>query len=607
MGGKDNMAKRWKLLGKVFADLELTKGLNLRTNFTVDMTNFNSKNFSPTFSEGTQVNAVSSLNTFNSNVLTTTWSNFITYKKTFNKHTFDAIGGTEFILTSGQNLAASRQSFPTNDVNGQQLNAGQTLFTNNGAGFKTALWSQFGKVNYDYNNKYLASFTLRNDGTSRLPSDQNTQIFPAYSLGWRLSEEKFLKSDNINELKLRYGWGKTGNQEIADYAAYTTYALDLATTYYDINGSNNSSFPGNAQQRIGNPLLKWETSTQSNIGLDFIGFNNRFNLTVEYFVKKTDDLLVQPKIPSTFGVAAPPFINGGSMENKGFELEIGYKTNFAKDLSISVDGNFSYIKNKLTELSDELAFIPSPVSNTLTRNLELQRSIVGLPIASFYGYRSLGIFQNQDEVTNHAAQTGKGIGRLKFEDTNKDGVIDDNDRVFLGSPLPTFNFGFNAKLEFKNFDFWAFFQGAGGNNIFDFTRVYSDFFTSPSLSNKNRRVLNAWSPTNTSSSIPSVTTVTTNNDIRPSSYFIKDGGYMRLRTMQLGYTIPSKLLGNMTKGKLRVYVQGQNLFTITKYDGLDPEVGLQNYGSDNRNLDIGVDRGLYPISRTFIFGVNMKL
>lgn len=605
-GNKDNYAKKWKILGKVFAELEVINGLTARTNFAVDYTNFNSKDFNPSYSEGTQINSVSSLTMYNSSLLINTWTNTVNYKKSFNKHSLDALAGTEFILTTGQNLKGRRQSFPTNDVDGQQLNAGQQLFTNSGTGFQSVLWSQFGKLNYDYDDKYLASFTLRNDATSRLSPGHNAQVFPAFSLGWRLSKETFLQNDKINELKLRYGWGQTGNQEIADYSTFTTYALDLATTYYDINGANNSSLPGYSQQRIGNSLLKWETSTQSNIGLDFTGFNNKLNLSVEYFIKKTNALLVQPKIPSIFGVATPSYINGGTMENKGLEFEAGYKVNISKELSFSVEGNFSYIKNKLTSLSDELSFIPSPVSNILTRNLELQRSVVGLPIASFYGYKCLGIFKTKAEVDAHAAQPGKAIGRLMFEDTNKDGVVDDKDRQFLGSPLPTYNFGFNLKLDYKNFDFWAFFQGVGGNKIFDFTRVYSDFFTSPSLSNKNVRILNAWTVDNPNSTIPSLTTVTTNNDTRPSTYFIKDGDYIRLKTLQLGYTLSSKVLGNGIVGKLRFYVQAQNLFTITKYDGLDPEVGLQNYGSDNRNLDIGVDRGLYPVSRTFLIGINLK-
>ncbi|GGD45761.1 SusC/RagA family TonB-linked outer membrane protein [Emticicia aquatilis] len=602
-GNKDNNATKWKILGKVFAELELFKDLTLKTNYAIDYTNFNTKDFNPTYSEGTQVNAVNSLSVYNSSLLVNTWTNLLNYKKSIQKNNLEVLAGAEFILTSGQNQRAGRSGFPSNDVNGQQLNAGQLLFTNSGSGFKSSLWSQFGKINYDFDDTYLASFTLRNDATSKLAIGRNSQVFSAFSLGWRLSNLGFLKNKSkINDLKLRYGWGQTGNQEIIDYATYTTYALDLGTTYYDINGANNSSQPGYSQQRIGNPALVWETSTQSNIGLDLAAFDNKLTFSVEYFTKNTKDLLVQPKIPATFGVATPPFINGGSMQNKGIEIELGYRNKVTKDFSYSIDGNFSYIKNKLTDLAPELSFIPSPVSNNLTRNLELQRSVVGLPIASFYGYNSLGIFKTQAEVDAHAAQTGKAIGRLKFEDTNDDGVVDDKDRQFLGSPIPTFNYGFNLKLNYKNFDFWTFFQGVGGNKIFDFTRVYSDFFTSPSLSNKNIRVLEAWTPDRPDAAVPMLTTLSTNNDIRPSSYFIKNGDFLRLKTVQIGYELPSKSLS----GKVRFYVQAQNLFTFTKYDGLDPEVGLQNYSSDNRNLDMGVDRGLYPVARTFMVGASLK-
>lgn len=606
-GNKDNNATKWKILGKVFAEVELLKDLSVKTNYAIDYTNFNSKDFNPTYSEGTQVNAVNSLSVFNSSTLVNTWTNLLDYKKDFQKHNFEALVGTEFIFASGQNQRAGRQGFPSNDLNGQQLNAGQLLITNSGSAFKSSLWSQFGKINYDFDDTYLASFTLRNDATSKLATGRNSQVFPAFSLGSRLSNLGFLKNNSkINDLKLRYGWGQTGNQEIMDYATYTTYALDLGTTYYDINGSNNSSQSGYSQQRIGNPSLVWETSTQSNLGLDLAALDNRLTFSIDYFTKKTKDLLVQPKIPATFGVATPPFINGGSMQNKGIEVELGFRNKVTNGFSYSIDGNFSYIKNKLTALADELEFIPSPVSNNLTRNLELQRSVVSLPIASFYGYNSLGIFKSQAEVDAHATQTGKAVGRLKFEDTNNDGVVDDKDRQFLGSPIPTFNYGFNLKLNYKNFDFWTFFQGVGGNKIFDFTRVYSDFFTSPSLSNKNIRVLDAWTAENPNATVPMLTTLSSNNDTRPSTYFIKNGDFLRLKTVQIGYEVPSSVFGKNFSGKLRAYVQAQNLLTFTKYDGLDPEVGLQNYGSDNRNLDMGVDRGLYPVARTFMVGVSLK-
>ncbi|MDP3668035.1 MAG: TonB-dependent receptor [Sediminibacterium sp.] len=602
---KDNMEKRWRVLGKVFAELKMGKGITLSSNYAIDYLGFNGRIFSPTYSEGTQVNSTSSLTVSNSYALISTWSNFMQFKKSFGRHDLDMLVGTEFISRYAESMSAGRQAIPVNDPAAQQLNAGQLTPTNSGTAFRSALFSEFGKINYAYNERFLASFTLRNDATSRLANGYNSQVFPAFSLGWRVSKEPFFArlTPVVNDFKIRYGWGQNGNQEISDYSTFSTFALDLNNTYYDITGSNISSLPGYSQRRIGNPMLRWETTTQSDIGLELGLFRNSLTISMDYYTKKTKDLLVQPQLPSTIGAAIPPYINGGSMLNKGLELELGYRHN-AKPFSYSLDGNISFLTNRITALTDELSFIASPVSNTLTRNLELQRSVVGQPISSFYGYKVAGIFKTQAEVDAYPAQAGKAIGRFKYEDINGDKVIDDKDRTFLGSPLPKFSYGFNMRFAYKGVDLWMFFQGASGNKIFEFTRWYTDFFANNS--NKSIRLLNAWSLTNPDSDVPMITTSNTNNDTRPSSYFIQNGSYLRFKTIQLGYTFRDNVLG-IPGGKMRLYVQAQNLFTITKYTGMDPEVGLQDYGNANRNLDMGVDRGIYPVSRSFLIGFTVKL
>jgi TonB-linked SusC/RagA family outer membrane protein len=466
----------------------------------------------------------------------------------------------------------------------------------------------FGKVNYDFKDKYLASVTLRNDESSKLAPGYNAQTFPAFSLGWRVSDENFFNGlkNIINEMKVRAGWGQTGNQQITDYSFYSTYAPNYTVdnTYYDIHGSNNTAVTGYSQNRIGNNSLRWETSTQINIGFDVSAFNNKVSITADLFDKKTKNLLVQPQLPSTFGAATPSFINGGSMDNKGIELEAGYDSRTGSDFNYSLSGNISFTKNELTSLTPDLSYIPSPVSNTLTRNFELQRSVVGYPIASFYGYKVLGIFQNQNQVDKYVDQPGKAVGHFIYADENKDGVVNDDDRIFLGSPEPSFNYGFNVKVSYKNFNLWAFVQGVGGNSIFNFTKEYTDFFSSPSAANKSTRLLNAWSSTNMINNGPPILTVSnTSNDTRPSSYFVESGAYARLKTIQIGYTFLNPF---KKSSSIRVYLQAQNLFTITKYSGMDPEVGLQNYNDTNSNLDIGVDRGIYPASRIFLIGVNAK-
>lgn len=606
---KNDYTKTWRFLGKVFADFTIVNGLVASTNFAIDYINYDSKTFNPTFTEGTQTNPVNSLSLYNSYTLSTTWTNTLNYKKRFTKNSLDILVGTEYIKGTTQNFGAGRSDFPSNDILIQQLNAGALSPTNNGIGSEKALFSVFGKINYSYLNKYLASITLRNDASSRFPTATNQQTFPAFSLGWRLSDETFFSSllGFINGAKIRVGWGQVGNQEIDDYSYFSTYApnLTIDNSYYDINGSNSNALTGYSQNRIGNEQLLWETSTQTNIGFDLQALDNRINFTLNLFDKKTNDLLVQPPLPATFGAASAPFINGGSMQNRGIEVELGYNSHRSKAFTYSIEGNFSYIKNKLTGLAPDLEFIASPVSNTLTRNLELQRSIIGAPIASFYGYKVIGIFQTQQEVNSYLNQPGKAVGHFIYEDITGDGIIDDKDRVILGSPIPTWTYGLNIRLNYKNLDLWAFGQGVAGNKIFDFTRVYSDFFASFSSTNKSVRLLDAWSTTNMiSNGPPIITTKSTANDTRPSTYFIQNGSYLRLKTLQLGYTISEFFKRG---GEFRVYLQVENLFTITQYDGMDPEVGMQNYSSSDRNLDIGVDRGIYPAYRTFIFGINLKL
>ncbi|MGY0038988.1 TonB-dependent receptor domain-containing protein [Pedobacter sp. NJ-S-72] len=331
--------------------------------------------------------------------------------------------------------------------------------------------------------------------------------------------------------------------------------------------------------------------------------NERVTLTVDYFNKNTKDLLVQPKQPSVFGQAAAPYINGGTMNNKGLEIAANYLSSRDKSFKYEIGGNIAFIKNKLTSLTGDINYISSPANNNLTRGLELQRTSVGQPIASFYGHEAIGIFKTAEEVASAPAQTGKGIGRLRYADLNGDGVIDANDRTFLGSPIPNSLFGLNLKADYKNFDISVFFQGVSGNKIYNFMKYHNDFFFDQF--NKSANILNAWTPENSGSNVPALSTKDANNELRPSSYFIESGAYIRLKNVQIGYTLPAAIAQKIHAAKLRVFLQGQNLATFTKYKGLDPEVGMQNYNADNRNLDMGVDRGLYPNSRTYTMGVSL--
>ena len=603
---KDNKGKTLRILGDVFAEVLLFKGMTAKTTFAVDFNTFNQKAYSAKYNEGPITSqSISNLNVQNIVSKTWTWANTLSYSRTIDKHQIDVLAGSEAIRFYSEFFTAYRDNFPVDILDGQYLDAGQGLPKNTGSGIKSTLFSLFARANYSYFDKYLFSATVRRDASSKLADGYNTQVFPAFSLGWRLSEEGFLKDSMplISNMKLRAGWGQTGNQEIAPYAAYSSFGLDLYNTTYDIKGSNNSLVPGIAQRRYGNDQLKWETTTQTNIGLDLGLVNERLTLTVDYFNKETKDLLVQPKQPAVFGQATAPYINGGTMNNKGIEIAADFLSERNKDFRFEIGGNVAFIKNKLTSLTGDISYISSPASNNLSRGLEFQRTSIGQPIASFYGHQVVGIFRTAEEVAAAPAQTGKGIGRLQYADLNGDGKVDANDRTFLGSPIPTITYGINLKADYKTLDVSIFFQGVAGNKIYNFMKYHNDFFFDQF--NKSTNILDAWTPENPSSQVPALSTKDSNNELRPSTYFIEKGSYLRLKNLQIGYTLPTELATKIHAARLRFFVQGQNLVTFTDYKGLDPEVGMQNYSSDNRNLDMGVDRGLYPNSRTYTFGIGV--
>lgn len=603
---KDNTGKTLRILGDVFAELTILKGLTAKTDFAIDYNTFNQRSYSSKYNEGPITSqSISNLNQQNIASKTWTWSNTLNYNVTIGKHQLDFLAGTEAIRYYSEFFTAYRDNFPVDILDGRYLDAGQGLPKNSGSGIESTLFSLFAKANYTFNDRYLFSATVRRDASSKLADGYNTQVFPAFSAGWRLSEEDFIKNTMpvISNMKLRFGWGQTGNQEIAPYAAYSSFGLDLYNTTYDMNGTNTSMVPGIAQRRYGNDQLKWETTTQTNIGLDLGLWNERITLTADYFNKDTKDLLVQPKQPAVFGQAAAPYINGGSMNNKGIEIAANYSSSREHAFKYEIGGNIAFIKNKLTSLTGDISYISSPASNNLSRGLELQRTSVGQPIASFYGHQMVGIFKTAEEVTAAPAQTGKGVGRIRYADLNNDNIIDANDRTFLGSPIPKLTYGINLKADYRNFDLSVFFQGVAGNKIYNFMKYHNDFFFDPF--NKSTNILNAWTPENSGSLVPALSTRDANNELRPSTYFIEDGAYLRLKNLQLGYTLPAEIAEKIHAGKLRIFLQGQNLMTFTNYKGLDPEVGMQNYSSDNRNLDMGVDRGLYPNSRTYTFGLSL--
>lgn len=605
---QDDTRKRLNIFGNVYAELEIIDGLTAKSNFGVDFLDYYFRNFNPKYQEtgALNPNTISTLSTTNSKTFTWVWTNTLNYSKVFNKHKIDAFVGMEAIDNNYETFSASREGFAYEDANFRYLDAGDSgTQKNSGTGSRSSLLSYFTKIDYIFADRYLFAFTFRRDGSSKLGNNKWGN-FPAMSAGWRVSEEDFFNSDKISNLKIRFGWGQNGNQDVPPYATIESYYSNVYNSNYAIDGSQTSVATGYSQTRNGNPDLKWETSTQTNFGLDLGFMDNRFTITADYFFKHTRNLLLERPLPPIAGGSNQTvWDNVGEMDNKGFELVFDYQSKQQGDFSWNANLNLAHVKNELTNLPEDVNFIAMPSSylHSVNFDQETSRSVVGQPIASFYGYKSLGIFQSQAEIDAYGLQPNAQPGDLKFEDVSGDGVLDGEDRTTIGSPHPDLTFGLNLGFNYKNFDFQAFFIGALGNDIYDLTRYMGDFFNS-SAYNKFSRTLDAWSETNTGSSIPRLSLDDPNNNIRPSSYYVSDGSYLRLKSLTLGYNFVD-LARKLQSSNLRIYVQAQNLFTITGYQGMDPEVGLQSYSSDSRNLDIGVDRGLYPVSRTFLLGVNV--
>lgn len=603
---RDNQQLNLRIFGNAFANLEIAEGLDFRTNFGLSYTNFNFRSFSPAYDDILSQNLASSLNTENRFGTDWVWSNTLNYVKDFGVHSVDVLLGVESVNSYSEGFSAFRLGFPYGDPNFQYLNGGDGADQrNSGDANEWALFSYFGKVNYEYDQRYLLSLTVRRDGSSRLGNNK-WGAFPALSAGWRLSEEDFFNVPAINELKLRVGWGQNGNQDIPPYSTVSSYATNPNYSNYPINGAQAVVQQGFTETRNANADLRWETATQTNIGVDMALLENRLVVSADYFYKKTKDLLVERPLPPVVGGTNQSlWDNVGEMENSGFEFLLGYQDEVNSDLSFHVDLNFAAIQNQLTSLPEDIDFlsIPGSILHNTNFDQDVSRSDVGQPIASFYGHDAIGIFQTQEEVSAHAEQPGAQPGDLIFRDINEDGVINDEDRAFIGSPHPDFTYGLTVGANYRAFDLSLFFFGSEGNQVYDLTRYYGDFYNL-SAYNKQARTLNAWTPENTNTSVPRLSLDDNNRNIRPSSYYVQDASFLRLKNLQVGYTLPKAVSQRLD---LRVYFQVQNLFTITGYEGMDPEVGLQNYSSDNRNLDIGVDRGIYPPSRTFQVGLNLGL
>ncbi|GAB3360318.1 TonB-dependent receptor [Arachidicoccus ginsenosidivorans] len=601
---KDNHYNYMRIFGNVFADVKIVKGLTFHSSYGVDYGNYNSFAFTKKYQSGYLKNDDNWLTLNQSQSSKQTLTNTLNYVQNFGKHHLDVLAGTEYYHEYSKNFGTTRHGFDSEDPDYTYIDAGTGVVTSTGNGSEYALFSLFGKVNYAYNDRYLASFTLRRDGSSRFGANNQYGLFPAFSAGWRLSQEEFFRNSSalafISDLKLRYGWGQTGNQEIDNNAQYNLYLTSYSGTNidptwgpslgtaYDISGMGSGSLPsGYIQTQTGNSDIKWETSTMSNWGADFGFFDNKIVASVDYFIKNTKDILIRPPYIAVKGEGGGQWVNGASVQNTGIEAVVTYNAKVNKDLNFSISGNISNYRNKVTYLPASVVY--SYGGNGSTEN------ILGRPLGSYYAYVADGLFRTQKEVDESSVQPGKGLGRIRYKDLNNDGVIDINDQTWVGSPQPDFVYGLNLSITYRNFDFSAFLQGVCGNTITNTQKYSTDFWSvSETGSNKGARLLNAWSPANPNSTIPAITAIDNNNESRFSTYFLEKGSYTKLRNLQIGYTLPADLLKRMKISHVRVYIGGDNLWVLTKsktFTGVDPETP-----------DFG-----YPNPRIYTAGVNISL
>lgn len=460
--------------------------------------------------------------------------------------------------------------------------------------------SYFGRAIYNLKDKYIITGVLRRDGSSRFGANTRYGIFPAVSAAWRLSDEPFMKQFAwVTDLKIRGGYGLMGNSNnVAPANQYDLYAQSVENSSYDINGTNGGVVGGFRQSRIGNPDARWETSITKNIGIDGSFLNGKLDVILDLWQKDTKDLLYRLPITQTVGGATPPSVNVGTMVNKGIDIQLITRGKFGGKVGYEFDVTGSFLDNKITEIGGGLTYLQDV--NPGFRGVNPIRNQLGYSLSSFYGYKVQGLFQSQEEIKNAPAQDGAGVGRFRYVDVDGDGKITAGDRTYLGSPVPKFTGGLNFRLTYKNFEVLSYFYTSIGNKIFNISKRFTDFYPLFAGSAISERVKQSWTPQNTGATIP----IFEANDgfstgSQSSDFYVEDGSYLRFQNLSFAYNFPMEVANKLRLSRLRVHAAVNNLFTITKYGGLDPQVA----GAADTNF--GVDLGNFPMTRQFTFGINV--
>jgi TonB-dependent starch-binding outer membrane protein SusC len=605
-------SNRVGIIGNLYAEVEFLKHFAVRSNFGIDWTTRSGNNFSiPQYETSEGRGGTGGYSEDLARDYTLTWFNTLRYQQTFGKHDVSALVGTEMKQSRGRGTGGFNSDYFLFDRNFFQVSSGQGL-TPSGYSYEylSRLYTPiFGKLDYTYDGKYILSGSYRRDGASNQFGPTNKYgNFGGVSLGWRLSEENFMKGSKLfNDLKLRVGYGILGNNRIPDFGFYNLYAYEPGFTTYPINGTNASS-PGFAHRKIANPDVQWEVAGTANIGIDATMLNNKLQVILEVYQKKTSKLLFPVDLdPTVFGYVDQQPRNIGKMTNNGLDLTVNYRDNISTDLRFDIGANFSLYRNKVDKISG--AF----VDGGRTRIDPFNRSVVGQPFMSFYGYQIDGFFDDAAELAS-LDQGGKILGGWKYKDLSgpdgkPDGKIDQNDKTFLGSPHPKFTLGLNLGVTYKRFDVTAFLYWKAGGDLANYVRYWSDFNTFQG--NRTKRVLyDSWEKPGDNKKLPRLNGADGASGQVPVSYYIEPGGYLRLKNLQIGYTLSPELTRKVGIDKLRFYLQAQNILTITKYSGLDPEIGNFNtgrggYRDQQVDYNIGVDAGNFPVPRMVTFGLNL--
>ncbi|MBC8033813.1 MAG: SusC/RagA family TonB-linked outer membrane protein [Chitinophagaceae bacterium] len=590
-----------RILGTAYLEAKILPGLTYRFTAGINHSNLLNRQNLPIYNESFNSRAQNSVQQTQVTYSSIYLSNQLNYQKSIGEHNFTVTAIAE--RQNGRERSLTGRGFyNTNEL--REVSNSITAPGVNGGLQEDVLHSFIGRVNYDYKEKYFVSGTIRRDGSSVFAPGNKYANFPSVSAGWRIVEENFMKGfPNLSELKLRGSWGRVGFNGIPNYA----YQFILNQNSSASLGSGTQ--PGAFINALGNDELKWEITEMYNAGVDVGLWDNKVLIQAEYYNRKTDGLILNQQLPASIGYSRDPTVNAGTMENKGFELQVTYFKRTG-DFKWDLSGNISTVKNKVLSFGPDITSPFYAGASADYGGFDITRTQVGDPVQSFFGYRVEGIFQNQAEIDASNGKDGNAStlyqpnakpGDIKFRDLNDDGIITGDDREVLGSFIPDFSYGFNYSASYRNFDANLFFQGVQGNEVYNGTKVITQGMLR--LFNAGKEVLNAWTPTNTNTNIPRAVEGDPNNNSRTSDRFLEDGSYLRLKTMTIGYSVPAKRLSKMLNGSIsgfKIYVSAQNLITFTNYTSYDPEVGSRY----NVALRSGIDYGQFPSARTFLLGIK---